>query len=135
MVGHFQTRFEDARHSVDPQEVGKVLRLAAGADKPLIQGFAYAEGSETRKTVGEQGVAGSETGSHPLCDGLETRAWDWGAHGAQRVAVIAARSGGDERDLVLRVATDLLEKLRHGKSRLELDSIHRQVSTLRYDVI
>jgi hypothetical protein len=43
----------------------------------------------------------------PLLDGLAAEAGDRGELGAQGMAVIAERDGGDERDLVLRAPTDL----------------------------
>jgi len=105
MVTPAQTGLEVAQYGVDPLKLGQVLRLPSGDDGRLMCASSRGGGGEAGQPVGEHGVARDRAALGPLSDGLEAEARDGGEPDARRMAVIAERDRGDERDLVLQAPT------------------------------
>lgn len=107
MVTPGQTGLEIAQHGVDPLELGQILWFASGHDGGPMGASGHGDGGKAGQSVGEHRAAGGQRGFGPLGDGLEAETRHGGELGAQRMAVIAERDSGDERDLVLRAPTGL----------------------------
>ena len=106
MVAAAQAGLEVAEQGVDPLELRQVLGLSPADDGRLMHAACRAQRSEAGEPIGEHGAARGQMRLGPLADRFQVETADGREFGAQRVALIAERECGNERDLVLRAAAD-----------------------------
>ena len=100
-------RLEVAEYGIDPGELGKITRLALADNDGAVRAADCRYCSETCQPVARDRRARNEVRRRPRADRKGGEPGDLGELDMPRVPQLIERYRGNERDFVLRAATDL----------------------------
>lgn len=104
VVSAGQRGLEVTQHSVHPQELRQISRLAVPDDHRLVGASCGGDGGETTQTVADDCAAWGQGRLGPLANGIGGESADQVELQESWPVLVVQRQGGHERDLVLRTS-------------------------------